>query len=311
MTVSHNPVHIIVNPASAGGKTGRRMAEILSKIDRCYGKRYSLFVTQKSLQAGDSASEAVRNGARLVIAVGGDGTLQEVVNGLFSNGHLMNPDCHLGIVCSGTGKGFAQSIGLPAAIQDQIELIHEGHFRSVDIAKVHYRNREGVPSYRYYLNECQLGIGGAVVRNVQQNHKRLGGTLAFGLGTLETTFRYRNQSMTVTANVEKHCFGRFTGIVIANGAYTGGGMNLTPGARVDDGQLNVLLMHDLSIVQRLRVFPRIYSGSHVRSALFTHFKASTVTVESDEQVLVEADGELLGTTPCTVKVLPSQLCVCI
>lgn len=307
--MSGKSTHIIVNPVSAGGKTGKRLGEILPGVEKYFGKQYSLSVTQEPLQAWHLASNAVKDGARLVIAVGGDGTLQEVVNGLFLNGHLINPECHLGIVSSGTGKGFAQSIGLPPSLDTQLQLIHNGRCKSVDIARVDYRNGNGDPSHRYFLNECQLGIGGEVVRSVQHNHKRLGGTLAFGLGTLETTFRYRNQSMIVTANRQEAISGLFTGVVIANGAYTGGGMNLAPGARVDDGHLNVLLMHNLSLVQRLKVFPRIYSGSHIRSRLFSYFDASSIAIEAEERVLVEADGELLGTTPCSVTVLPSQLLV--
>ena len=309
IAMSRKPTHIIVNPASAGGRTGKRSAEINAAINKFFGKDYSLFVTERPLEASESAARAVRDGAELVIAVGGDGTLQEVVNGLFLNGHLINPQCQFGVVSSGTGKGFAQSTGLPASLDGQMQLIHDAQGRLIDVGRVDFFTVTGTRSHRYFLNECQCGIGGEVVRAVQHSHKRLGGTLGFGLGTIETTFRYKNQPMIITKEDGTSRSGLITGIVVANGEFTGGGMNLAPGARMDDGLLDVLLMHNLTIFRRLMVYPRIYSGTHIRTALFSYFRASCLTVESAEQVLVEADGELLGTTPCTITILPSQLLV--
>ncbi len=305
--MSARTTHIILNPASAGGKTGRRLKDILSVMGSFFDQACSTFITRKPLDAWASASEAVREGAQLIIAVGGDGTLQEVINGLFLNGHLINPECQLGVLSCGTGKGFAQSVGLPASLGQQVQLICTSHAQLVDVGRVDFVDDKGKETHRYFLNECQLGIGGEVVRTVQQHHKRLGGTLGFGLGTIGATLRYRNQCMKVAFDDGTAIAEEFTGVVVGNGAFTGGGMNLTPGARVDDGKLNILLMHSMTLAQRLLVFPKIYTGTHIHSHHFSYNPASSITVDSTEKVLVEADGELLGTTPCLIRILPAKI----
>jgi YegS/Rv2252/BmrU family lipid kinase len=305
--MTNHKMHIIINPASAGGKTRLRQSEILNILTKKLGNHYSLYLTRKPLDASASTTEALRNGCELIIAIGGDGTIQEVVNGFFSTGRPVNPDCQLGIISSGTGHGFAQSLGLPKGIADQIDVIGSGLTRRVDVGNVSYQNEKREIAHRYFINECQLGIGGAVVQRVQQNHKKFGGLLAFGIGTIETAFHHPNQVMKISADHQEPYTTDLTGILIANGAYMGGGMNLAPGAKVDDGLFNILVMLRQTVFQRLQNFPKIYTGNHIHSPAFGYFQAKTVTIESEENVLVEADGELLGTTRCKVEILPAAL----
>jgi diacylglycerol kinase family enzyme len=124
---------------------------------------------------------------------------------------------------------------------------------------------------------------------------------------LETTFEHENQTIAMTLDWREAIEGKVTGVVVANGAFTGGGMNLAPTARLDDGTLKVLVMHDLSIWQRLQSFPRIYTGSHLRMSSFSYHQTTSLTVDSRETVQVEADGELLGETPCLIEAIPSVL----
>lgn len=301
--------YVILNPASAGGETAKRQNRIVNAIEQHFGSDYSLFVTQKAFEACGAAKKALLNGCELILAVGGDGTLQEVVNGFFANGHLVNPRCQLGFISSGTGQGFAQSVGLPQSSEDQIELIRNSNSRMVDVGRVSFTNANGERSRRYFINECQLGIGGEVVKRVRQDHKMLGGTLAFGLMSIKTVFQHRNQQMRIVLGGDRRISGNFTGIVVANGAYTGGGMNLAPRARVDDSLLDVVVMHDLTISQRLRTFSKIYSGRHIELPYLSYHQVRSLTIDSDQSVSVEADGELLGTTPCTIEILPSILSV--
>ncbi|MBF8249332.1 MAG: hypothetical protein HW374_2132 [Bacteroidetes bacterium] len=192
--------YVILNPASAGGETAKRQVKIIAEIEQRFGSNYSLFITKRTLEACEAANKAVLNGCELILAVGGDGTLQEVVNGFFANGHLVNPRCHLGFINSGTGQGFAQSVGLPQSWEDQIELIRNSNSRMVDVGRVSFTNASGERSHRYFINECQLGIGGEVVKGVQQGHKLLGGTLAFGLD--EDRFERRSTNF---RELYRHC----------------------------------------------------------------------------------------------------------
>jgi len=303
----NSEIHIILNPASGAGKARSKFATILGEFHHVFGHAYSVHITRGPLDATRAAAEAVRNGSCLVVAIGGDGTIQEVVNGMFANGHLVNPDCRLGIVNCGTGHGFAQSLGLPPSLHKQIELLRNGDCRAIDLGKVTFRDNQGETRYRYFVNECQLGIGASVVERVQGQHKRLGGTLAFGLGVLETVFTQENQRVSMTFDRTETMAENVTGIVVANGAYTGGGMNLAPTAQLDDGRLKILVMHNLSLWQRLQSFPRIYAGTHLSMSLFSYHETKTLAVDSEESVGVEADGELLGRTPCFIETIPSVL----
>lgn len=300
-------VTIILNPAAAGGRTGRRVAELSSVLCEFFGDPPPIQLTDGPLSATSLTRKAIDEGSGLIVAVGGDGTIHEVINGFYHNGHASGMRPELAIISSGTGCGFAQSIGLPPNVREQIKLSVRGMGRRVDLGRVTFYDFEGRESHRYFVNECQLGIGGAVVKCVQSNHKKLGGSMAFALGTLETVFQHRNQRITIQCDGGELLTKDLTGVVIANGAFTGGGMNLAPNASVSDGFLNVLAMDHLSVFDRLRVFPRIYAGTHVHLPLFSYRLATTISITSHESVLVEADGELLGTTPCSVEIIPSAI----
>jgi diacylglycerol kinase (ATP) len=299
--------HIIINPASAGGRTRARMESIIEMLTSHLRERPVVHVTEKPLEGIHMAASAVSNGARLLIIVGGDGTIHEVVNGLFSNGHLRNPQCDIGIISSGSGCGFAQSLSLPFSLDDQVECIVSGTSRQVDVGKVTFKNPEGRNDSRYFINECQVGLGAEVVRRVQSGHKKLGGRLAFALGALQTIFTHKNKRMRVVVDEKTIIDDELTGITVGNGAFMGGGMNLVPGAHLDDGVFDILVMHRLSLLLRLLSFPFIYSGNHTRLKRFSIHRGRMIQIVSEHSLLVAADGELLGTTPCSIKLLPSVL----
>jgi len=305
--MSLKKTHVIINPASGGGKTRKNQDKILNYLDRYFANRYSLCVTQKPLDASVSAKQAIMAGCELIIAVGGDGTIQETVNGFFADGLSINPDCHLGIVNCGTGQGFARSLGLPTGLDRQLDIVSSGKSRLIDIGKIVFSTGKGEQKERYFVNECQAGIGGEVVKSVQSKHKRLGGRLAFGLSSLSKIFSYPNREITVEIDKKPGITQLFTGVVIANGNSMAGGMSLTPGAKVDDRFLDILLILGQSILQRLRNFPKIYSGKHVTLPKFNCCRGKNIKLYSKEPVLVEADGELLGFLPCQVEVLPAAI----
>jgi len=301
------PTHVIINPASSAGRTGRRQAEILAAIERHLGRPFSLFVTTRPREATSSAREASLGGAGLVIAVGGDGTLQEVVNGLMEAGADLARSPQLGIVNAGTGHGFAQSLGLPAGLDDQCAAIAGGTVRRIDIGRASFTNGGGRPIERYFVNECQAGIGGLVVEKVQAGHKRLGGSLAFGLATLAAALSYRDRPIRFSVDGGAELAGTFIGIVAANGRMMAGGMRLAPQATVEDGRLDLLFMHGQTLAARLWTFPKIYSGRHIGSPKFSYLRAKSLSLASDEPVSFEADGEPFGHLPCRIEVLPSAL----
>jgi diacylglycerol kinase (ATP) len=299
--------HIILNPASSAGKTGRRRDEILFLFERIVGPDYSLCVTGRPGEATDSARQALIDGAELIIVVGGDGTIQEAVNGLFSEGRLSNPRATLGIINAGTGHGFAQSLGLPEDLEGQMHVIAGRACRLIDVGRAWFMNGGPEPVERYFINECQAGIGGEVVRRVGAARKRLGGALAFGLTSAAAALSAPSRPMTIQVDDEPARTHRLIGVVMANGSRMAGGMNLTPAAELSDGLLDILLIHEQSKLERLRNFPKIYSGKHIGLAPFCWRRGARIAVSSAEKIPFEADGELWGSVPCRVEVLPGLL----
>jgi YegS/Rv2252/BmrU family lipid kinase len=298
---------LIFNPASAGGKTAKVLENIIEMIKSHLGMIPKIYITQKPLEATSLARDAIKKGSTLIVAVGGDGTIQEVVNGYFDKNMLVGRACHLGILNCGTGGGLAQSLGLPRSLLEQLDIIKNGKVRIIDCGKINYFDRKDHPVASYFVNELQFGIGGTVVSHTGKLKKRLGGKLSFGFTTISSVFSHANQQLQLEIDTKKNIEGVYTGIVVANGAFTGGGMNLAPGAETDDGYFNILLMNGLSVTSRLLAFSKIYSGKHIKNGKFRYFPAKKLKVMSSEKVLFEADGELLGNLPCTVKIIPKSI----
>jgi YegS/Rv2252/BmrU family lipid kinase len=298
---------IVVNPASSAGRTGRRQEAIVAGIGRRLNGAFSLCVTKGPLDATSATRSAIQRGSELIIAVGGDGTIQEVINGFFLNGKMVNPACQLGIVCSGTAQDVARSFAMPARLEDQIADACADEFHPVDLGRVTYRQEDGREGERFFINECQQGIAAVVVERVQHQHKKLGGFLGFALAAVATAARHREQMMTVQVDDREPIRDSLLGVVAANGAYAGGGMKFAPRARVDDGLLDVVLIHKQWIPARLWNFPKIYVGKHVDLSWVSYLQARRILVSSDERVRAEADGELLGSVPCAIEVLPRVL----
>jgi diacylglycerol kinase (ATP) len=305
--MNRNKVHVIINPASAAGRTGARQKQIRQLLDRHLGGEYLLHVTALPLEATSLARNAIRGGCDLVIAVGGDGTIQETVNGFFADGRPINSQCRLGIIGSGTGLGFCQSLGLPETLAAQAELACRGGERIVDIGHVTFSDGTGQKLSRYFVNECQAGIGGEVVRKVRSRQKLLGGRAAFGLSTLAAAFTYPDHLMSVKIDNQRLEPRRLIAVMVGNGNRAAGGMQLTPQARVDDGRLDVMLIHQQALPCRLLNFSRIYSGRHQGQKDFQFFKGRCIEIESAAPIGVEADGEWLGHLPCRIEVIGAAL----
>jgi len=299
----------IINPASAGGRTGRRFREITKAIGKYLGNGCSVHTTSRPLDAQYIARAAALEGSPLIVVVGGDGTVNEAVNGLFEDGKPVNQDCKLGIISSGTGEGLARSMRLPLRVEEALRAIVNGDTRAIDVGRISFHNRRTRESERYFVSECQFGIGAEVVRRAIRARKRIGGALAYGLTTLSVAISHPNREMTVEIDGVQRITRSLLGGSVGNGDRTAGGMHLTPAAKPDDGTLDLLLMHEASIVQRLRSFPRIYSGQHVESEGFSYYAAKSISLFSNADVPVSADGELVGSLPCTIEVLPASLLV--
>ena len=299
--------HVVVNPSSSGGKTARRHERIVQELRKRLQGEVTVFATAKPLDATQSTRAAIMQGAELIVVVGGDGTIHESVNGFADGGELINPSCQLGIISSGTAQDSARGFALPKGTLKQIEAVCGSCYRRVDIGRVAFIDNQGKASEQLFFNECQQGIAAVVVQRFQAHHKWMGGFLGFGITAVATAARHREQLMTVEIDGKHVATGHLLGVVVANGAYAGGGMHFAPKSKVDDGLFDVVLIHKQSIPSRLINFPRIYIGTHINLSWISYFQGRSVKVTSSEIVPIESDGEFLCHLPCSIDILPSAL----
>jgi len=307
---SKNNIHVIFNPAARGGKAQRIIAKLKDLLAEELGFSPIFHPTNQPLEATDFARQAVDDGADLIISVGGDGTIQEIINGMYtSEGALVNPDCQLGLLNYGSGQGLAISLGLPNNLREQIRLLKSTKGVAVDVWEIQYVDPSGAPAQRYFINECQIGVGGVVVAATKQRHKWWAGGLAYGLHTLKQIFVGQAYPMDLRMNGQGPVQGVFFGLVLANGSNMGGGMKLVPSADLHDQQLEVLQIHGMNIPQRLWNFSKVYSGKHLDSKFFSLDQVQTIDMDSALRVPIAADGEWLGFLPAQVRRLAEPISV--
>ena len=300
---------VIINPASAAGKTARKIPPIVEAMERRFPERCKFALTRRPGDATLLAGEAARKGFSRVVAVGGDGTLHEVANGMLAAAQGSVPSIPLGFISSGSGQGFALSLGLPAALEEQVRLIAECRARAIDVGVLSASGPTGQRCARYFINECQIGIGADVVRHTRWMKKAAGGLLGYGLAAFSALFRSPNADLSLTIDDGEEAAFSVLGLAIGNGELTAGGMALTPGAEPDDGVLNLLTIHGQSLIQRLRSFPKIYSGTQVGAEGFSYRAVKRCRVSGSTLLPVSADGEMIGRLPCTVSILERALMV--
>ena len=300
-------IHIVVNPIAGSGKAGKIAAIVLQKTRSLSDSVVNLTFTEKKNDATIITREAIARGAGMMIAVGGDGTINEVVNGFFREDGPINPSCELGIINCGTGGGYARTLGIPKDLEQQIGLILRPGSMDLDIGHISYQDFSGNPSTRLFVNECQVGIGSKVASAVGKNYKIFGGTLAFGIMATVQAILIKPLPLNLWYDNEPVRKLSLIGLVVGNGIECAGGMKLTPDAKLNDGLFDVLSMHEMSTIQRLLNLSKVYSGAHILSPYFSVKRCKTIKIGSDHKVTLEADGEVLGYSPFEISILPSAI----
>jgi len=291
----------LVNPASANGSTGKRWPEI-SRRASAAGLEGEALVSTRPGEIADLAERAVAEGAKTLVAVGGDGTVFEAVNGLMRAGG----DAELAVLARGTGKDFVQSQGIPTDLDQALAVAREGAVRHVDLGRAAYTGEGGERVESFFGNFGGAGISGAIARRANETSKALGGRASFIWATVAVFSRWRSEQVEITAGDERR-EGRFFEILAMLGEYTAGGMRMAPGASVDDGLFDVVLIGDVTKADFARTFPKVYRGKHLSHPKIELVRAPSVTVEAERPLPVALDGEQPGTTPVTFEVVPRAL----
>ena len=283
---------VIVNPR-AGRGAGTRKLPVLRQELRCRHMESRIVVTTGPGHARELARSALAEGETCVVAVGGDGTVSEVA------GSLAGTAACLGIIAVGTGNDLARTLGLPRGRIDRaLEVIGEKRTRQVDLGRV---------GDRYFVS--LLGVGFPAVVAAGANRMRyLTGTAAFLLSVLRCIHRMRPASVRLLMDgreMEREC----TSILVQNTPYTGGGLRIAPGARLDDGQLDVVVVDDIGRLDLVWNLPKVYSGRHLGHPRFSIFRCRTVEIDASPVLEKTLDGDAFGRTPVKAEICPRALTV--
>ncbi|HUD52510.1 diacylglycerol kinase family protein [Parvibaculum sp.] len=308
-------VAAIVNPRSGGGRTGRGWRVISETLERELGPIRAHFTTGGStpryLPAADLTRKALKDGAQLVIAVGGDGTINEVVNGFFEDGRLINSEAHLAVLNTGTGGDFRKTFDLPEELEPCVARIAEGTTRTIDIGRMSFIADDGREAMRYFDNIASFGMSGAVDRAVNraQISKLFGGSFAFLWATLVTAIRFRPQAVRLTADTGFDDIVNIGTAAVANGRFFGGGMMIAPKAEPDSGYFDIVILRHTTLGDLLSGSRALYDGTHLDDPKVTHFRAKwlVATPVAEAPVLLDIDGEAPGRLPARFDILPSVL----
>lgn len=303
---------LVVNPNAGGGKAKKVFPEIKPVVERALGPVDVVF-TERGGHGIALARAAAEEGRSLVVAVGGDGTMNEVASGVLSAG--VGARTAVGFIGQGTGGDFRRTLGIEHRLDRYVDALAKGTTRAVDAGKVRYVDAAGREAERYFINILSAGMGGLVDRYVADASRLLGPTAAYygaSLRALMTIERGRLRAE-VTAGGETRQESISTHMIaICNGRYFGSGMQIAPMAAVDDGKLEVIAIggNKLALLGLSRA---VYSGEHLGRAGTRHFACQRISLTLENAAdaaatfLIDCDGEPIGGLPLTVEVLPGAL----
>lgn len=306
---------VIVNPASADGATRESWPKIASDLRTHFGP-FTVAFTEGMGHARGLAAAAAKQGTKLIIACGGDGTISEVVNGILES----NKEAELGVLPSGTGGDFRRTLRMPNNTAAAARAVREGRTRVVDAGRVTFVNEGGERETRFFINVASFGMSTAVLDKTASGEakkwipgftpRKLSSKLSYAAATVQTTLSSTPTEVHVQLDEQPERRLRVAEFCVANARYYGGAMKIAPDAKLDDGLFDIITIGDASAFRILANSPRLYFGAHLRMNEVTHALAKQVMarpVKKDEEVRIELDGEVVGRLPATFQIMPLAL----
>ena len=289
-------ITIILNPASGRGRGARRRPELEQLLRQAAEPRspdleWEIVETGAPGDAIEISAAAARNGATIVAAAGGDGTLNEVLNGIFGSSTRM------AVLPLGTGNDFARTLGFGSDLRSAVVALFHGRSRPVDVGKIHGR---------WFLNVAECGFDAAVGVRVNEGFRYLTGTWAYIAALLQTLRTFRPINLTLTIDGEA----RQTDVMmctVCNAQLYGGGMRIAPDASIDDGLFDICIIEAVGKLELISAFPSVYKGTHTRHPRVTMLRGATVRIESERPLPIVADGDLTGKTPAEFTIMPRAI----
>jgi YegS/Rv2252/BmrU family lipid kinase len=291
----------IVNPAAGG-----QIARALGRLDGLTSGSLVVRRTERPDHATELTRELLGQGFDCIIATGGDGTVNEIVNGFFDGDRPVRPEAVLAVLPLGTGGDFRRSLGI-ATLDDALAAIRSGHSRTIDLGRIRYRDRTGAPRSRYFANVVSFGMGGEVAVRAKNPLQAVGGKMAFLYATAEVFLRYRAKTVDLIFDGQPAGSHTILNIAIGNGCFHGGGMHVCPRAQLDDGVFEVTVIEALSMWELARDIHVLYSDNLYVHRKAHHHRARHIEARSSQTVSIEVDGEPLGCLPIEVEMAPGAL----
>lgn len=298
----------IINPASNGGKTSEKWPGFYNYFNNSNLEIKEVYTEYRG-HAVELAKYAVLKGYKYIMAVGGDGTVNEIINGLIEKDKLLNPDLRLIIFSQGTGSDLIRTLNISSQVEDLFKTIKRDKSRKIDIIKAVYKNKENDKKCRYFVNAADCGMGAEVAARVNKKSKIKTGNISYLTAVFSTLFEYRNKEVEVYADGLKIYNGRLNTLVAANGKYFGGGIKIAPDAELSSGQINIILLKDFSRLGIILNLIKGYKGSHLKHPKVESFGVKTLKIYSEPKMNLEVDGENIAETPVLFSVLEDKLSV--
>jgi diacylglycerol kinase (ATP) len=290
----------IINPAAGRGGAATQWKNIQAHLKG----QVETLETNAPGHASELTAHAIKSGAKTIIAVGGDGTINEVVNGFFEHDKLISDRVALGIVPHGTGSDFVKMLRLPEKAKDVAALIERRSSRPIDLLRVRYTRLDGTEASRYSVNITSFGMGAAVASRVNRSSKVFGRKLSYALAMMRMAVTFAGNSVLMSIDRATTIETKVTSVAAGNGKYQGAGMLACPRAVIDDGLLDVTLIQFLRPLELIRNLPLLYNGEIYTHPKVQFLRVTNLRADSTERVLIEIDGEPLGRLPIEISVVP-------
>jgi len=296
---------VIVNPNAGNGKGKKDWNRIQAIFERENIKISHKFTGAKG-DAIQITRDAIASGFRKIVSVGGDGTLNEIVNGVFTQEHCSSLEITIGMIPVGTGNDWGRMFGIPLLYEGSVKLISENKVMAHDIGLLKYYDGT-TEKKRYFINIAGFGFEAVVVKKSnKQKDKGRSNPAVYFFNLLSSLVTYSNASVNLTIDGYTTQASVFS-VNVGNGRYCGGGMRQTPDAMPDDGVFDVTVIKDMGRIEIIRNLKILYDGTILSHPKVDGYRAKNIRVESEEELFAEADGESLGHTPLEFSIIPAGL----
>ena len=296
---------LLLNPNAANGKALKKKNEVLEELSGA-GIPFTLKVSASREEGIRVIHESLNSGYTKFIAVGGDGTLNSLVNGIFTQPLISPSEITVALIPIGTGNDWIKTHGVPKSIPKAVERIKNGETQLHDVGLVRKKRDNGTEE-RYFINVTGFAFAGFVAERIEGKSKWLKiGFAAFILGLFDALWKYKTTELTIDLN-EENVKGKFFNLSVGICQYAGGGMKLTPEAITHDGFFDITLARNLTKWEVIKNVPRLFNGSFVNHPKISQFLTKNISVSSTPLVPIETDGEVFGYGNAEVMILPSAI----